>query len=343
MASATATVELGTLPAANRLLIGMWQLSSPAWGSAPKAEILASLKRHYDAGYRTFDMADHYGNAELIFAEFQRALPIGSSAPLGFTKWCPSPGPMSRSIVEAAMRERISRMKTTSIDLIQFHWWEYSDRRYMDAMKAMDSLRKEGLIKNIGLTNFDTKRVKEFVDAGIPIVSNQVQYSLIDRRPEVKMAALCTEHNIKLLTYGTLCGGLLTDGFLNAPEPSAPSLTPSQRKYMSMIRIFGGWAVFQALLRTLRGVADRHNRGNPSGKRIDIAHVAMRYILEKPFVAGVIVGARLGVREHVDENLAVWGWKLEKQDLDEIEEMLDTSNGSKMFEIVGDCGDEYRR
>ena len=130
---------------------------------------------------------------------------------------------------------------------------------------------------------------------GIRVVSNQVQYSLIDRRPEVEMAGFCQEHQVGLLAYGTLCGGLLSDRYLGQPEPAARTLnTASLGKYKQMIDAWGSWGLFQQLLAVLKTVADRHN--------VSIANVAVRYILDRPAVAGVIVGARLGVAEHIAEN-----------------------------------------
>ncbi|KAJ3322170.1 hypothetical protein HDU76_013934 [Blyttiomyces sp. JEL0837] len=331
------TLPLGTIPNANRLLVGLWQLSSPAWGSAPRSEILAAMKRNYDAGFRTFD-----GDAELIFASFRQSLPDPTTVH-GFTKWCPKPGPMTRPIVEAAIRQRLQRMGTTQVDVLQFHWWDYSDKRYIDALLVMKQLKEEGLIKNIALTNFDTVRLKEILDAGVPVVSNQVQYSLIDRRPEIKMKELCLQHNIKLLSYGTFCGGFLADKYLNAPEPqiytrtsTASSFTPSQRKYYDMIEAFGGWPLFQELLQVLKKVGDKH-----SG--VSIANVATRYILEKPWVGGVIVGSRLGVSDHVQDNLKVFGFSLDEEDYGLIEGVLKKSDKEELFKMIGDCGDEYRR
>lgn len=56
----------------------------------------------------------------------------------------------------------------------------------------------------LGLCNFDTKRTLEIIEAGIPIATNQVQFSIIDSRPRYAMADICLKHNVKLTTYGTL-------------------------------------------------------------------------------------------------------------------------------------------
>src|SRR5262249_47208035 len=148
---------------------------------------------YHDAGFTTWDLADHYGPAEDLIGAFRRQLRAerGDAALAGmqaFTKWVPPPGPMTRPVVEGAIATSRRRMDTETLDLLQFHWWEYGDVRYLDALHELDALRNEGQIRHLALTNFDTEHLKAIRAAGIPIVSNQVQYSLIDRRPEVQMA-----------------------------------------------------------------------------------------------------------------------------------------------------------
>jgi diketogulonate reductase-like aldo/keto reductase len=68
----------------------------------------------------------------------------------------------------------------------------------MDALKYLSDLRDKGIIKHIGLTNFDTERMQIMMDSKLKIVSNKVHYSIIDRRPEVQMIPFCLKHNINL-------------------------------------------------------------------------------------------------------------------------------------------------
>ena len=179
-------------------------------------------------------------------------------------------------------------MGVESLYLLQFHWWEYRDKNYIDALTYLAQLQQEGKIKHLALTNFDTERLKIILEAGIKIVSNQVQFSLVDRRPLIKMIPFCQEHNIQLLAYGTLCGGLLSEKYLEQPEPRGTVLnTASLRKYKNMVDAWGGWSLFQALLAVLKQIAIKHD--------VSIANVAVRYILSQPTVAGAIVGTRLGV------------------------------------------------
>ena len=321
-----------------RVLNGMWQVSG-AHGRIDPAAALDAMAAYHDAGFTTWDLADHYGPAEDFIGEFRRRLSASrGEAALedvqAFTKWVPRPGPMTRQIVENNVDISLRRMGVERLDLLQFHWWEYGDRRFLDALQHLTALREEGKIHRVALTNFDTERLREIADNGIRVVSNQVQYSLIDRRPEVQMAGVCEEQRVWLLPYGVLCGGLLSDRYLGQPEPGRPSLnTASLGKYKQMVDAWGGWDLFQRLLTALRAIADKHD--------VSIANVASRYILEQPAVAGIIIGARLGVAEHIAENAGVFGFQLDGEDYAAIDEVSAASRD--LYRIIGDCGDEYRR
>ena len=208
----------------NRILNGMWQVSG-AHGSIEPNAALRAMFDYVDAGFTTWDLADHYGPAEDFVGEFRRQLassrgPDAMNGIQAFTKWVPRPGPMTREIVESNIDISRRRMGMEQLDLLQFHWWDYHDNRYLDALSHLADLRDEGKLREVALTNFDTQRMQDIADHGVRVVSNQVQYSLIDRRPEVAMAAFCQANGPSLLAYGTLCGGLLSDRYLGQPEPS---------------------------------------------------------------------------------------------------------------------------
>lgn len=321
-----------------RILNGMWQVSG-AHGKIDQKTAIFNMFEYMDAGFTTWDLADHYGPAEDFIGEFRRQLianrgQAALSNLQAFTKWVPRPSKMTRKVVEDNINISLRRMDVPSLDMVQFHWWEYRDKNYLDALKYMAELQAEGKIKHLALTNFDTEHLKIITDAGIKIVSNQVQFSLVDRRPEVSMIEFCQQHDIKLFAYGTLCGGLFSEKYLGRPEPRGGDLfTVSLRKYKNMVDAWGGWNLFQELLNTLKQIADKHG--------VSIANVAVRYILDKPAVGGAIVGARLSISEHIEENAKVFGFTLDAQDGDRIDSISEKSRN--LYELIGDCGDEYRR
>ncbi len=320
-----------------RILNGMWQVSG-GHGRIDPVRAVEAMFAYHDAGFTTWDLADHYGPAEDLIGNFRRAFAARYGAEhlpeiQAFTKWVPPPGAMTRRVVEEAVGVSLRRMGTDCLDLLQFHWWDYRDARYLDALRHLADLRDAGKIRHLALTNFDTERVAIIAGHGIRIVSNQVQYSLVDRRPEARMAAFCGEHDIALLTYGTLLGGLLSEKYLGCPEPGRGDLTTaSLQKYKQMIDAWGGWSLFQELLAALKSVADRHGVG--------IANVGVRYVLDRPAVAGVIVGARLGLAEHIADNARTFSLALDADDLATIEPVLAKSRD--LMRVIGDCGDEYR-
>ncbi|MBE9260066.1 aldo/keto reductase [Dolichospermum sp. LEGE 00246] len=321
-----------------RILNGMWQVSGGHGRINPKTAI-ESMFQYVDAGFTTWDLADHYGPAEDFIGEFRRQLIAtrGEEAVnniQAFTKWVPRPGKMTKKLVEENIDISLRRMDVKSLDLMQFHWWDYRDANYLDALKYMAELQTEGKIKHLALTNFDTEHLQIITEAGIKIVSNQVQFSLVDRRPQVNMVKFCQEHDIKLFTYGSVCGGLLSEKYLNKPELKGLEInTTSLRKYKQMIDNWGGWGLFAQLLNTLKTIADKH--------QVSIANVAVNYVLNQPAVGGVIVGARLGIAEHLSDNARVFSFNLDAEDIGKIDAVSEQSKD--LYKLIGDCGDEYRR
>ena len=320
-----------------RVVNGMWQVSG-AHGAIDPARAIEAMFAYHNAGFTTWDLADHYGPAEDFVGAFRRqfAARYGTDRLAeiqAFTKWVPSPGPMTRRVVEEAVATSRCRMNVDRLDLLQFHWWDYGDRRYLDALQHLADLREQSLIRYLGLTNFDTERLAIIADHGIPIIANQVQHSLVDRRPDSRMAAWCRENGVFLLAYGTILGGLLSHTYLGRAEPGRTDLgTASLRKYKQMIDAWGGWTLFQELLTVLARIASKH--------RVGLSSVAIRYVLGRPAVAGVIVGTRLGVAEHITENARVFDVALDAEDEAALAPVL--AQGRNLILAIGDCGDEYR-
>ena len=326
-------IELADDLSIRRILNGMWQVSGGHGQIDSKSAVLEMLEYHKD-GFTTWDLADIYGPAESYIGKFRKQLSredLKQSQSL--TKFVPNPGPMSKSIVEYYIDQSLHKMNTDSLDLIQFHWWDYNNPSYLEALVNLSNLQAEGKIKHLGLTNFDTKRIKIISERGFKLISNQVQYSILDQRPEKLMIPFCQKHEIHLLTYGTLLGGFLSEKYLNQPEPHRADLTTSSlQKYYNMISVWGGWSLFQELLQVLSKIAKKHDSS--------IANVSTKFILDKPVVAGVIIGTRLGISEHRHDNAHVFDIHLESEDLAMIRSVTCKSND--LFNVIGDCGDEYR-
>ncbi len=321
----------------SRIVTGLWQVADMERdGRTLNPDNAAAAMADYArAGFDSFDMADHYGSAEIIAGRFlalakrgEATTPTGTR-PRAFTKWCPEPGPMTAEIVRAGIQRSLDRMQTDCIDLLQFHWWMFEHPAYLDAMAALARLKAEGRIRYLGLTNFNTDHLRLLVKHGIPIASNQVCFSLLDRRAAGDMTAFCLDAGVKLLAYGTLGGGFLSEAWLGRPEPSDVA-DWSKMKYKRFIAAIGGWGALQAILAAASRIARKHG--------VTIANVATRWVLDQPAVAAVIVGARLGEREHRQDNLRIFSFALDAEDRAEIDAAF-----ARTRPVPGDCGDEYRR
>ena len=183
----------------------------------------------------------------------------------------------------------------------------------------------------MGLTNVDTTHLRIVVNSGIEVVSNQVCFSLLDQRAKQGMTELCLQHGIKLLAFGAVAGGFLTERWLGRPEPELDELaTWSEMKYKRFIDAAGGWQVFQDLLHRIDQIARKLG--------VSMANVACRYILEETAVGGIIIGARLGQSDHIQNNLRLFQFSLDELSRSKIRDVL-----ARLQPIPGDCGDEYRR
>lgn len=316
----------------SRVMTGLWQIADLERNGNTLDPIATSKYMHAykAAGFDTFDMADHYGTAEVISGAFRKSLTAPEEVKL-FTKWVPEPGKVSKATIRKAIEKALSRLQTDQLDLLQYHAWLYPDPSWLDTLFELQELKKQGLIKHLGVTNFDAAHLRIALASGIELVSNQICYSLLDQRASGEMKAVCEAYDVKLLAFGTLAGGFLSDRWLNKPEPNVDeSYTWSQMKYKRFIDQVGGWADFQALLSVLQTIAQKH--------QVSIANVATRFIMDQPHVAGVILGARLGQNDHIEENTKLVGISLKEEDSKRIQEVLDTLNP-----VPGDCGDEYRK
>ncbi len=270
------------------ILKGGWQLAG-GHGPVDHAEAMADMDRFVDAGITTFDCADIYTGVEALIGEWLKRRAGRRDAPpvQVHTKYVPDRDRLpihSRADVVRGIDRSLTRLGVECLDLVQLHWWDYGVPGYVEAAAWLDEMRRAGKIRHVGLTNFDRRRLGDIIAAGIPIVSHQVQYSVLDRRPADALAAFCAEHGIGLLCYGALAGGFLSNRYVGASDPPPPLDNRSLVKYRLIIDEFGGWDRFQQLLGGLDAVATRHGIG--------IGAVALRWVLDQPGVSSVIVGAR---------------------------------------------------
>lgn len=302
--------ELAPGYSVSRLIHGGWQLSE---GHRPGARIdrrasVDELLRLVDAGVTTFDCADIYTGVEELYGDLLAACRRrGTAPPEVHTKLVPDledlPG-LERRQVRALVDRSLARLRSERLDLVQLHWWDTSIPGWIDAAGWLDELRQEGKIRHLGVTNFDAGTVAQILDAGVPLVSQQVQYSVLDRRPERSLARLAARRRVALLAYGTLAGGFLTARWRGFAGPPGRPANRSLVKYGLLIRDGGGWTAFQGVLEALAEVARRHG--------VSPANVAVRWVLDRPGVAAAIVGGRDA--SHLAANLTTLALELDADD-----------------------------
>ena len=271
----------------SRIAKGNWQLAERHGAPYAREAAIEDMRRFVEAGITLFDCADHYVGVEQLIGEFRLRHPDHARRLRVSTKLVPdleSLPRLRRRDVQHIVDTSLARLGQERLDLVQFHWWDYRVPGYVEAMHWLHDLKSAGKVELIGTTNFDTARLSEIVASGVSVTTNQLQYSVLDRRPENGLAAFCAAHGIRLLCYGTLAGGFIGERWLGAPEPHPPFANRSLVKYRLIVDDFGGWRRFQELLAVLDAIATRH--------RVSVASVAIRYVLDKPGVAGAIVGAR---------------------------------------------------
>ncbi|WP_417308134.1 aldo/keto reductase [Devosia sp.] len=304
----------------SRVIKGGWHLAG-GHGEVDPAAAVADMAAFVAAGITTFDCADIYTGVEELIGRFRAAEPQLAQNLQVHTKFVPDLSELA-TLAPAAIDARIdrscARLGVERLDLVQFHWWDYETPGYVEAALQLTRLREAGKIRHIGLTNFDTPHLAELVAAGVPVKTIQVQYSLLDARPETAMVAFCQEHGISLLCYGTVAGGFLSERWLGREAPALETLTNrSLTKYRLIIDEFGGWELFQTLLETLARVAAR--RGT------DIATIASAAMLGRTAVAAVIVGATN--RAHLPANQRIAELQLSREDMAEIDAVLAQRQG----------------
>ncbi len=318
------TTELAPGYRIPRLIRGGWQLAG-GHGEIDRPRAITDMAAFTAAGIDVFDCADIYTGVEELIGAF-RATPAGRGLRV-HTKFVPDLDDLAHvdaAYVRRVIERSLQRLNAERLDLVQFHWWDYAVPGLVDTALQLVALQREGLIAHVGGTNFDTPHAAAMIDAGVPLVSMQVQYSLLDRRPAHALAALCERSRMKLLCYGTLAGGFFGERWLGAAEPAIESLANrSLVKYKLVIDDFGGWARFQSLLALLARIGAKHGVG--------LAAVATRWVLAQPQVAAAIVGARYA--EHLPATLQVFSLALDDDDHARIAALL--------AECPGPQGDTY--
>jgi aryl-alcohol dehydrogenase-like predicted oxidoreductase len=324
----------------SRVIKGGWQLAGDH-GEVRREDAIRDMEAFLDAGITTFDCADIYTGVEEMIGDFiadirrRRGSGIADRVTV-HTKLVPDLARLQDirpEEIEAIVDRSLKRLNLDTLHLVQFFWWDLTLGTPVDAFEVLKECRRKGKIRNLGVTNWDIRETEPFIAAGYPLVSTQVQYSLLDRRAENGLADWTARNGMGLLCYGTLAGGFLTERWLGAPDPGFAFENRSLVKYRLIIDEFGPWEAFQRLLSTLSTIGRKHG--------VSIPAVATRWVLDRPGVAAAIVGARYA--RHLPKTLEVFEFGLDDEDRALIEEVLAPGPAGPVYGLERDRSGRHGR
>ena len=326
----------------SRVIRGGWQLAGDH-GPVDRAQAIRDMEAFVDAGLFTFDCADIYTGVEEMIGEFIADLRARRGATVAdrvcvHTKLVPDLtrlGDLRADEVEAIVDRSLQRLQIDQLDLVQFFWWDLSLGNAVESLDVLKTLQQKGKIKTFGTTNWDRQAMQRFVDAGFDIASAQVQFSVLDRRPQNGLTDWAAQNDMMLICYGTLAGGFITEKWLGAPDPGFEFENRSLIKYRLIIDEFGPWERFQALLQALKDVGDKHG--------VSLSAVATRWVLGQPQVAAGIVGARYA--RHLPQTLQTFEFELDADDHKTLNAVLDLADGPEgdVYSLEGDRTSRHGR
>lgn len=322
-----------------RVITALWQ-SYHTYGFVPDAQSLArAISELVDAGFRTFDISSSHTEPPLLPSEYIRFLTPSTTRNLHIcTRVDIHPykfGRVSRHTVERIVDEQLKRIGVDRIHLLQLSCADFRDERYIDFLGELQELRRFGKIRSIGTVNFTTNELRHLASQKIHIASNQISFSLVDRRARVEMADWCRKRQVAMLAYSPLGAGLISERYLGLPEPTRNVRdTPSLMYFTAIIRIWGGWSLFQELLYAVKMVADKH--------AVKMSDVALNWALQQVSLSAVVFGPSFDTHRSEDylSFIRTFNFSLDEED----EQLLEAiaKKGNDLHRILGDCGQEFQ-
>jgi len=293
---------------------GTWQWGGRFYWGYGRAyndeDLAATYTACIDSGINWFDTAELYGRgrSEELLGRFVNGCGAGSdsdsSKPLIATKFFPYPWRVHKSSFRRALRASLRRLNADSIDLYQTHF-PYRPRSFTYWVDALADAAQDGLIKAVGVSNYSgeqTKRAHEILDRrGLVLASNQIGYSLLNRRPESsRVLAACRELDVSVISFGPLFEGLLTGKY----GPGSPPMLLRRVRWASkrMGRI-------APLLSLMGDIADAHGASH--------SQVALRWLIQK----GTLPIPGVKSEAQAVDNASAMNWELNNDEVEALDEM----------------------
>jgi len=308
------------------IIFGAWAIGGWKWGGTDKKEAIKAIHKGIDMGINSIDTAPAYGFglSEEIIGE---AL-VGRRDKINIFDKCglrwdiqkgeffyealdfnERPFKMYRysgkdSIIEECEKS-LKRLKTDYIDLYQIHWPD-STTPIEESMEAMEKLKKDGKVREIGVSNYSLEQFKKAVSYA-SVVSNQLPFSMVDRHIEKDIIPYCTEKGFGILAYSPLQRGLLTGKI----TPEYKFKGNDHRKDNPFFTIENRIKVLK-LIEKLKPIAKSHS--------ITISQLVINWTVHHKGITAALVGTR-NIKQ-AEENFSSLEFELTKNEIDEIDKWV---------------------
>ncbi len=290
--------------------IGTWAWGDRIWWGYGRGytdtDLRAAFQASLEAGIHFFDTAEVYGlgRSERLLGRFIRE--AGRPVVVA-TKFFPFPWRLGRRSLLRALRGSLKRLGMQQVDLYQIHW-PFPPVLIETWMDALADAVEAGLVRAVGVSNYSVEQMQRAHEAlarrGVPLASNQVEYSLLQRGPERNgLMALCRELKVTLIAYSPLGMGLLTGKY--TPERPPAGLRGRRLGRQRLLQA-------QPLVGLLREIGQAHGGKTP-------AQVALNWVICKGAVP--IPGAKNA--RQAEDNAAAAGWRLTEEEIVALDEASD--------------------
>ncbi|BAY10512.1 aldo/keto reductase [Calothrix sp. NIES-2098] len=269
------------------ILMGTWQAGKKMWVGIEDSDSIQTIRAAFEAGITTIDTAEVYGDghSERIVAEALSDVRVDAARLVGRHRVQYATKVFAnhlkyQQVIEACERS-LKNLKTDYIDLYQIHWPSGAFNSEIvpieETMNALNSLKEQGKIRAIGVSNFSREQLAEASKYG-RIDSLQPPYSLFWRQIEKDLRPYCSENQISILAYSSLAQGLLTGKFARGTK-----FDPADNRASNKLFQGENFERAQQALDKLRPIAEKHNA--------TLAQLALAWLIAQP-QTNAIAGAR---------------------------------------------------
>ena len=284
------------------ITVGTWAIGGSGWGKVEKQESIDAIRAMIDEGVNSIDTASSYGNgySEEVVGEAVKDIrsKIYITTKLASAFGATIPVSEVESFIIQQCDISLKRLATDYIDLYLIHW-PFKIFPAKETMQAFDLLKKQGKIRNVGVSNFDENQIQEFEKYG-QVTSLEPPFSMINQKYESLMK-FCKDRDMGVMTYGSLGAGVLTGAMR-----TLPTFDPNDMR-LKFYDFFEDpkFSSVMELLKTLDKIA--------ADRKVPVVQVAINWSTQNPVVDTALLGVRNP--QEAKENCAAMSWQLTAQEI----------------------------